>query len=104
VQGAAKRKGLREYGALAQRHAREFDDKWLRGGTPADALLIGSAEISSMADLNSDFDVVQRMRAVPFTLQTVAQLAGVTLLPVVPLVLTMIPLKELIQRLLKIVR
>jgi hypothetical protein len=100
---AAKRKGLREYGALAQRHAREFDAKWLRGGAPADALLIGSSDVSSMADLSSDFDVVQRMRAVPFTLQTVAQLAGVTLVPVVPLVLTMFPLKELLQRLVKIV-
>lgn len=100
---AARRKGLREYGALAQRHAQEFDHKWLRSGAPADAPLIGSPDISSMADLTSDFDVVQRMRPMPFTLQTVAQLAGATLLPVLPLVLTMIPLKELLQRLLKIV-
>ena len=32
---AAKRAGLREYGTLAQRYAREFDHKWLRGGAPA---------------------------------------------------------------------
>src|SRR4029079_3363133 len=29
---AAKRAGLREFGTLAQRYVREFDDKWLRGG------------------------------------------------------------------------
>ena len=32
--GLARRVGLREYGTLAQRYAREFDDKWLRGGAP----------------------------------------------------------------------
>src|SRR5215471_1975370 len=32
----AKRKGLREYGTLAERYVRTFDDKWLRGGAPSD--------------------------------------------------------------------
>ena len=35
----AKRKGLREYGALAERYVRAFDAKWLRGGAPADEAL-----------------------------------------------------------------
>jgi hypothetical protein len=43
------------------------------------------------------------MRWAPFTLQTVLQLAIVTLLPVGPLLLTMFPLEELLDRLLKIV-
>ena len=43
------------------------------------------------------------MRLAPFTMQTVLQLAVVTLLPVVPLMLTMISLEELLERLLKIV-
>jgi hypothetical protein len=29
-----KRMGLAEYGGLAQRYVREFDQKWLRGGAP----------------------------------------------------------------------
>jgi hypothetical protein len=33
---AARRAGLREFGVLAARYAREFDHKWLRGGSPAD--------------------------------------------------------------------
>ena len=96
---AAKREGLREYGTLAQRYAREFDHKWLRGGAPADEPLIGSADIQSLADLGNSFEVVTGMRLVPFTMRTVVQLAVVTLLPVVPLLLTMIPLKELLERL-----
>ena len=100
---AAKRAGLREYGTLAQRYVREFDQKWLRGGAPADEPLIGSADIQSLADLGNSFEVVKGMRLVPFTMQTVLQLAVVTLLPVVPLMLTMISLEELLTQALKMV-
>jgi hypothetical protein len=100
---AAKRAGLREYGTLAQRYVGEFDHKWLRGGAPPDEPLIGSADIQSLADLGNSYEVVQCMRWAPFTVQTVLQLAIVTLLPVGPLLLTMIPLEELLERLLKIV-
>ena len=95
--------GLREYGTLAQRYVREFDQKWLRGGAPADEPLIGSADIQSLADLGNSFEVVKGMRLVPFTMRTVLQLAVTTLLPVAPLLLTMIPLEELLERMLKVV-
>ena len=55
-----------------------------------------------MADLGTSFEVVKDMRWVPFTLPTVLQLAVTTLLPVVPLTLTMISLEELLERLLKL--
>jgi hypothetical protein len=100
---AAKRAGLREYGTLAQRYTREFDQKWLRGGAPADEPLMGSADIQSLADLGNSFAVVKEMRLVPFTLQNILQLAVTTLVPVAPLLLTMIPLEELLVRLLQIV-
>ena len=100
---AAKRAGLREYGTLAQRYVREFDGKWLRGGAPADEPLIGTADIQSLADLGNSFEVVRGMRWVPFTGLTVLQLAVATLLPVLPLTLTMFSLQELLERLLKIV-
>jgi hypothetical protein len=99
---AAKRAGLREYGTLAQRYVREFDTKWLRGGAPADEPLVGSADIQSLADLNNSYDVVKSMRWVPFTMQTVLQLAVTTLLPVLPLTLTMISFEELLDRVLAV--
>ena len=43
------------------------------------------------------------MRWVPFTSQTVMQLAATTVAPVVPLMLTMISLEELLARVFKIV-
>lgn len=100
---AARRKGLAEYGALANRYVREFDDKWLRGGAPEGEAFIGSADIQSLADLNNSFDVVRSMNIVPFTKETVFRLAVITLIPLVPLLLTMISLEELINKLLKAV-
>jgi hypothetical protein len=44
-----------------------------------------------------------RPRVAPFTLQSVGQLAATTLLPVLPLLLTMMPLEEWLKRLLKLV-
>ena len=100
---AAKRTGLREYGTLAQRYTGEFDRKWLRGGAPAGELLIGSADIQSLADMGNSFEVVKEMRLAPFTLQSVLQLAVFTLLPVLPLTLTLFSLEQLLDRLLQVV-
>jgi hypothetical protein len=98
---AAKRIGLREHGMLAQRYVRDYDHKWLRGGAPPDEPLVGSADIQSLADLGNSFEVLKDMRLVPFTLSTVLLLAVTTLLPVLPLTLTMISPEELLERLLK---
>ena len=100
---AAKRLGSREYGILAQRYVREFDQKWLRGGAPADEPFIGSADIQSLADLGNSFEVIKEMKWVPFSTQTVLQLSVATLLPALPLMLTLLSLEELVERLLKIV-
>ena len=90
----AKRQAEREYGPLAQRYAREFDTKWVRGGAPRDEPLLGSADIQSLADLGNVYTVVHTMRATPITRQAVVQLLGATLAPIAPLALTMMPIGE----------
>jgi hypothetical protein len=99
----AKRKGNREYGTLAERYVREFDAKWLRGGAPADEPLVGSGDIQSLADLSNSFEVVRTMRIAPITKDAVLRLVAATLAPVVPLALTMMPLEELLKKLIGIV-
>jgi len=96
----AKRTGLREYGILASRYVREFDLKWVRGGATGDEPLIGSGDIQSLADLGNSYQVIRDIQPFPFGKDTVIQLVVVTLIPVAPLVLTMIPLEELIIKLL----
>jgi hypothetical protein len=98
----AKRKGLREYGTLAERYVREFDAKWLRGGAPADEPLVGSADVQSLADLSNSYEVVRTMNIAPITRDAVVRLAVATLVPIVPLLLTMMSPEELLKRLFSI--
>jgi hypothetical protein len=100
---ATKRAGSRRYGALAQRYMSEFDRKWVRGQPRSDEALLGNADIQSLADMGNSYEVVKTMRWTPFTLYTVVQLALTTLLPVLPLGLTMFSAEEFIDRLLKVV-
>lgn len=95
----AKRTGLGEYGSLAARYVREFDGKWLRGGAAPGEPLVGTADLQSLADLGNSFEVVKGMRLAPVTRDAILQLAAATLLPVVPLLLTMMPWDELLKRL-----
>ena len=99
----AKRAGLGAYGVLAQRYVREFDAKWIRDGRDAGEPLMGSADIQSLADMANSFEVIKTMRYAPFSKETVLQLGVVTLVPLTPLLLTMISLEELVKRLLSAV-
>jgi hypothetical protein len=100
---AAKRAGLLNYGTLTSRYVREFDAKWLHGGAPADEELVGSGDIQSLADLSSSYDVVRTMRFTPISMQATVGLAVATLAPIAPLLLTMIPLNQLLEGLVKII-
>jgi hypothetical protein len=95
-----KRKGLREYGTLAQRYVREFDRKWLGQGAPNESLL-GTADLQSLADLGNSFAIVEQMRLLP-TKETILKLALVTALPLAPLPLTIVSGRELLERLIKV--
>jgi len=99
----AKRTGNREYGALAARYVREFDAKWVRGGASADERLVGSGDIQSLADLANSFEVVRTMQFAPITKDAFLRLVAATVIPVVPLALTMMPLEELLRKLLGII-
>jgi hypothetical protein len=96
---AARRTGLREYGTLAQRYVRDFDAKWVHGSGGADEPMLGSGDIQSLADLGNSFAIIQDMRVVPVTKQAMFQLAVATVTPVVPLLLTLMPLEELLKKL-----
>jgi AcrR family transcriptional regulator len=99
----AKRTGNREYGTLAERYVREFDAKWLRGGAPSEESLVGSGDIQSLADMGNSFEVVRTMRITPVTRDAILRLVAAALALVVPLALTMMPLEELLKRLIGIV-
>jgi hypothetical protein len=99
----AKRAALRCYGRLAQRYSRDFDAAWLPGGYPPPASPLGAADIQSLADLGNSVDGMKSTRVVPITRDAVVGLVVATLLPVAPLLLTVVPADQIAKQLLQLV-
>jgi len=99
----ARRQGLREFGLLAARYVNEFRMKWVQGTSRGGEGLLGSGDIQSLADLGNSHDVVREMRMLPFGKDAVIRLAVLIAAPLLPLTLTMVPVEEIVDRLLKMV-
>jgi hypothetical protein len=97
-----KRAGTREYGTLATAYVSDFDQKWIRGGGEGEAIL-GTADIQALADLGSTYRGVDEMRPVPFSLNDAIRLSCAAVIPILPLILTIMPLDELAARLFKLI-
>jgi hypothetical protein len=99
---AAKRKGLADYGLLAQRYVENFEQKWVSTGPVPSEELLGTGDIQSLADLGNSYAMVRDMRAVPFGLEDIGRLAAATATPLLPLLLTIFSPEELIMRVIKV--
>jgi hypothetical protein len=98
----ARRKGLADYGLLAQRYVESFEAKWVLRDPFTSEELLGAADIQSLADLGNSYGLVRDMRPVPFGLDDVARLAAATAAPLVPLLLTIFSPEELLMRIIKV--
>jgi len=98
----ARRKGLADYGLLAQRYVESFEKKWVLGDPSTSEVLLGAADIQSLADLGDSYGLVRDMRPVPFGLDDVTRLAAATAAPIVPLLLTIFSPEELLMRIIKV--
>jgi hypothetical protein len=94
-----RRRGIAEYGALGQRYAREFRQKWIGDGAVPDEPLLGSGDIQSLADLHNAYLVVEEIPIVPFRLRNLLLPVLTVLLPLAPLLLTTFSAEELLDRL-----
>jgi hypothetical protein len=98
----AKRRASREYSRVAQRYARDFEARWLPGGMPPAESPLGSADIQSLADMSNALATVRATRAIPVSREAIVRLALAVLLPMAPLLLTVIPAEELARNLIKL--
>ena len=95
-----KRQALVEYGKLSTRYSQAFEGKWMQDGAGSDDLL-GSGDFQSLADLGGAYERLDAMRAAPLDKRTVIAFAMAAILPMLPLVLTVMPLKEILKVLMK---
>ncbi len=98
----AKRQGLGKYGAFASSYVMDFGDKWLER-RPNDEAAMGSGDIQSLADLGNSFSVAREMRPLPIGTDDIILLLVVTIVPFVPLLLTIMPLEKLVEQAIKLV-
>lgn len=96
-----KRKGLVEYGDLATRYVQSFEQKWVLGGGDSDEPLLGSGDIQSLADLGGSFERVDHMKVMPFDRRVLLAFAFSAAAPMLPLLLTVMPLNEMIKFIVK---
>jgi len=95
---AAKRRALLEYGALIGQHGRLVRQRWILGEAPADDALLQAVEIGPVADTLAVYEAVVRMRAVPFGKSTLLGIGVPTLIPIVVLLSTQVPIKEVLKK------
>lgn len=98
-----RRRGLHDYGTLATSYTGSFQKKWVRSAPPDGEPLLGTADIQSLADLGNSYSFVDRMNLLPIGPRTPIQLAIAALLPMAPLLLTVMPAKEVVKLLFKMV-
>jgi hypothetical protein len=60
----------------------------------SDEQLLGNNDLQSLADLGNSFTRVLEMRAIPVATQDVVRLLIVTVSPIIPLLLTIMPLEQ----------
>jgi hypothetical protein len=93
----ARFQAVREYGRLAADHARLFHARWVERGEREG--LLGSPDVSSLADMGTSYDVIRLMRPFPFSLYTILIIVLAVLVPMIPLALMEVPLVELLGKL-----
>jgi hypothetical protein len=98
----AKRGGLTRYGNFASGFVAGFDKKWLESSVDEEPSAAGE-DIQSLADLSNSFAIVRHMRFVPISTDDILLLFFVTVVPFLPLLLTVMPLERLIIHALKLI-
>jgi hypothetical protein len=95
---AAKRRALLDYGALVGEHGRLVRRRWILGEKLSDDALLKAPEIGPVADTLALYDAVRRMRPVPFGKSTLASIAVPTLIPILLLLSTRVPIGEVLKK------
>jgi hypothetical protein len=96
---ALRRRSLLEYGALLTGYGRAFERRWIRREADGpDAPLLAAPEIGPVADTVALYEAVSRTRPVPLSRRSVVPIVLAAALPLLPVVATQIPLREVLVK------
>ncbi len=92
----ARENAVLEYGRLAQGHHMEFHRKWVGPRKPGQDLL-GSAEPSSLSDLNASVQTAHSMHVIPIDRQAFVQMLACAGLPLLAMAALRMPVGDLLK-------
>jgi hypothetical protein len=98
----AKWEGVMTYGALAQGMGQQLERKWLQATDAREAEALGAPDFSATVDL---YGIVANARGMKLSLcdyESLVFLVAATLLPFLPVLLTVIPLEQAVKELVKL--
>jgi len=95
--------GLLRYGTLASRYTLLFDKKWVQTAEVTDQRILGTEDLQSLGSLGDSYDMIRRMKVVPVELSDIIALILPMVIPALPLILTVIPLKVILRQLFRMI-
>jgi hypothetical protein len=99
----ARSTGILAYGSLGTAMGREFQSQWLSRKTSVNPETLARPDFSATIDLYSVVEGVYSMKAVPFDIRALIPLVYMTLFPFLPVLLAVMPLKEVLKYAAKLV-
>jgi hypothetical protein len=94
----ARRRDLPLHHELALSYVRAFKHKWMQHDAPT-AHLLGTPDLQSLNDLHGGFETTEKTRLIPISPRPVMLVVFAALVPMVPVLLTSMPLDEIIKHL-----
>jgi hypothetical protein len=91
-----------EFGVLSSHYVNNFRHKWVQQTSSDSEPILGTPDIQSLADLGHSFDMISEISILPFGKEAVIRLGTILILPLLPLTLTMVPLKQIVDWILKL--
>jgi hypothetical protein len=92
----ARVRGTFEYGEPASALGRRFERRWIGTGSTVDENALSAPDFSATTDLYAIATNVRSM-LMPLNLKAMLGLLAAALLPFVPLLLTVVPLREIMR-------
>jgi hypothetical protein len=99
-----KRESTLRYGALQHLLSLQFREKWVQHRNEHLGELVGSPDVSSLADASAAFKNVEQMAVYPFRRGAVVSLLVALALPSLAVITTQIPIKQILSQLLEAIR
>ncbi len=94
----AQRRSLLVYNPFALEYVRRFQAKWIERRSTTGEDVLGTPDIQSLADLDNAYQIIGETGMFVFNSRKLVELWLAAIVPMLPLVLTVVPVEQLVRR------